>query len=243
MHNNQPTLDSPKTKPILYNLYPSPQQLKATSTVKRSLISKPTHFLELAIFKQELKNYFPKMHTAQQYFSKVRYYRTIFFSLAILFLVLGGVIFFQNLSFTTFLFGELRLFVKNSLSAFSAFLAIFAAGLGYSLCVAKEAAESLACKARKKLAKIYTKKRIEFGIQKFFLYPNSTDKALLLKATYFEIHEKINERKTETADLLREIRKSQGFDTANHELLFSQALADMDEQIKQYLLHFKEFRV
>lgn len=243
MHNNQPTLGSPNTKPALYNLYRNPQQHKATSTVKRSLISKPTHFLELAIFKQQLKNYFPRVHTHHQYFSKVRYYRTIFFSLAVLFLILGGIVFYQNITFTNMLFGELRLLVKNSICALSACLAIFAAGVGYSLCVAREAAESLACKARKKLAKIYTRKRIEFGIQRFLLYPNSDDKAMLLKATYYEIRDKINERKAETAELLREIRSSKGFDTANHGLLFSQALADMDEQLKQYLQNFKEFRL
>jgi len=241
MHKNLSTLEKATAKPILYNLYRNSHQLN--TTVKRSLICKPTHFLELAIFKQQLKNYFPKVHTHHQYFSKVRYYRNIFFSLALLFLILGGIVFFQNLTFTSMLFGELRLFVKNSICAISALLAIFAAGVGYSLCVTKEATQSLAYKARKKLAKIYTRKRIEFGLQRFFLYPYSSDKAMLLKATYYEIRDRINERKVETADLLREIRTTRGFDTANHELLFSQALADMDEQLKQYLQNFKDFRV
>ncbi len=241
MHKNQHSLDSYHTKSALDILYRNSQHLKTIDTIKRSTISKSVRFLELAIFKQQLKNYFPKVYTHYQYFNKVRYYQTIFFSLAFLFLILGGIIFYQNIAFTDILFGDLRLLVRNSVSGLSACLAIFAAGIGYSLCVASEAAESLAYKARKKLAKIYTRKRIEFGVRGFLSFPDyNNDQALLLKAAYREIHDKINEKKAETIDLLREIRSTKGFDTGNHELLFSQALVDMDEQLKQYLQNFCE---
>ncbi|MBA2728585.1 MAG: hypothetical protein H0U49_10495 [Parachlamydiaceae bacterium] len=243
MNKIHSTIDNSTPKFNLIQTSKSKPHFKTSTAIYRHLKKKPTHFLELALFKQQLKDTPAKMLRFSEYSGKVRLYRSIFFALSILFLCLGAVIFYQNIVFSHMVFGELRTIIRNFVSTFSVCIGLIAAVLGCSLCIVKEATESVACKARRKLARIYTRKRIEYGIRNFCVWAQTNEKGVLLKMAHLETHDKINDKKAETADLLREICKTNGFDTINHQLLFNQALAEMNDNIKQHLQNFKELKL
>lgn len=240
MHNNSTTVDISNEKMIsIHKTRLTPQF--TTNSVYRNINNSPKHFLELSLFKQQLKNKPYKLHHYEAYAQKVNVYRLIFFSLAILFLGLSAIIFHQNISFSPMIFGDLRILIRNAICIFTVCIGFIAASIGYSFCIVKEATECLTRKARGKLSRLYLKKQIELGISGK-LWPRGNNKAQLLKLARVECQEKINHRKAETAELLREIRNSSGFDIARHELLFSQALAEMEEHNKSDLRSFKEFQ-
>lgn len=97
MQKNLSTIDvsTSKSSPNLIHLYQKSQNLSRSTQIGYSRTNKPSHFLELAIFKQQ-KNEFPTAHSYRQFSSKVRFYRTLFFAMALLFLTLGTLIFFPK---------------------------------------------------------------------------------------------------------------------------------------------------
>src|SRR6476620_9950997 len=100
MNKNYSTTETTAPKYSLVHSYKPTPHFKSSNAIYSNLSKKPSHFLELALFKQQLKDNLPKMFTYGEYLNKVRRYRTVFFALAILFICLGAVIFYQNIVFS-----------------------------------------------------------------------------------------------------------------------------------------------
>ncbi len=217
---------------------------KKTITVnfRAKLANSNIHYLELELFKQRLQ----KDQSTSSYltyttsYNKVHRYRTIFFTLGIVFLVLSAMVFHQHLNFFTVLFGNISVIAKSIIASFSLMLAIGAILMGYSLCIAKEACGDLVEKSKRKLTQAFTRKCIKHGFHRFNFVKRDYRKYLELKLQYSEAIDLINEQQEETYHLLQKIQKFVAIDTEYQELLFNQALSEMNDTLQKILGAFNQ---
>jgi hypothetical protein len=243
MNNNQTlpltilTPDNSRT----FRINLTPKNKKTISAQFRAkLAPNNIHYLELELFKQRLQGdqATSSHHTYVASYDKVRWYRSIFFAFGIVFLILSALIYYQNLVFFAGLLGTITNSTKNILAVFPLALALASISMGYSLCIAKEASGSLAEKAKRKLTRSYARKRIKLGFHGFAFLKNDMGKQSALKHQYMEALDLIIEQHDETLHLLQKIQKYTLVDPCYRELLFNQALAEMNDRLQNILNTF-----
>lgn len=220
---------------------PLPSVRIELSTFKHYLSSNSTRYIELEIFKQQLHvgelNY---QYTFAECSYKIRNYRTIFLAIGVLFLCLACLIYEYNLVFFTDLFGNLRFLAKGFLIGLSLTFSFAASFIGYSLCVAREASTHQCFRAKRKLYQIYTQKRLEEGVSGLFNIGTFCSKHYSLKNKYQEVLHQIEEIKENTVPLLKKIQHCENIDTQYRELLFNQALCEMQDHLRASIQSFKQ---
>ncbi len=220
----------------------SPRHKKTISAHFRAKLAPSNiHYLELELFKQRLQGdqATSSHHTYVASYDKVRWYRSIFFGFGIVFLGMSALIYCQNLVFFAGLLGSIGSATKNILAVFPLLLALVSIGMGYALCIAKEASGSLAEKAKRKLIRSYARKRIKLGFHGFAFFKNDMGKQSALKHQYTEALDLIVEQHDETLHLLQKIQKYTLVDPCYRELLFNQALAEMNNRMQNIFNTFR----
>lgn len=213
-----------------------------TANFRAKIGTNNIHYLELELFKQKLNGYQDGsiLQSYKASYEQVRWYRTIFFILGCLFLCLSGVIFHNHLFFFSVLLGNISTITKGVLAGFTLLCALMALMMGYSLCIAKEASGNLADKARRKLTRSYAKRRIKQGFHGFAFLKKNCGMHSVLKHQYLESIDYIAEQHEITLHLLQKIQKFNAVDTNYRELLFNQALAEMNDSLQNILKTFDQ---
>ncbi|MBA3602687.1 MAG: hypothetical protein H0W50_03400 [Parachlamydiaceae bacterium] len=243
MQNNQTlplTILSPNNSRTFHiNLAPKHKR-SISAQFRAKLAPNNIHYLELELFKQRLQGdqATSSHHTYLASYDRVRWYRSVFFAFGIVFLGLSVLIFHQKLVFFAGLFGGISTATKNILASFPLLLALVSIGMGYSLCIAKEASGTLAEKAKRKLIRSYARKRIKQGFHGFAFLKNDMGKQSVLKHQYIEALDLITEQHDETLHLLQKIQKYTLIDPCYRELLFNQALAEMNDRMQNIVTTF-----
>lgn len=243
MHKNHypSSFNSPlKSKQLTIDFFPHISHAKMGTMIRAKLALPSTRYLELELFKQQLRGVDDSSnHTYVISQEKVRWYRMVFFGIGFLFLLLAALIFRQNMVIFTVFFGDVGLLAKGFLGSISLALSFCAMVFGYSLCIAKEASHHLASKTKRKLIKLYGRKRLEQGIQGLFFVGQNYSKYAALKNEYHQAAELVEEQREITTHLLREIQKYGTAEASYRELLFNQALAELNDRLKEILHSFK----
>jgi hypothetical protein len=215
---------------------------KIPRLIRAKLEPKKRYYLELELFKEQMlgngEDLFYQTYAVSS--GKVRFYRAIFFALGVIFLGLALFSLNPNLRFFTVFFGNISLLAKGSLASFSLVLSFLALGIGYSLCIAKEASAYLTAKAKHKLMQLYARKRLEKGIKGLFIffgkhYATHSN----LKHDYHESLELLGQQQEKAVLLLQKIQKFASVDPSYRELLFNQALAEMNDELQGTLRSFE----
>lgn len=237
--HTSPFISSPRSLHI--ELFPLHLQHKIPSFFRARIASKNIRYLELELFKQQLLGEGENIiyHTYQASLQKVRNYRIIFFGLCLMFLGISTFIFQHNLLFFTVIFGNLSSLAKGFLLITCMMLSFIAAWLGYSLCIAEEASGHIASKAKKKLFQIYSSKRIEAGLRLSCLRKNFKQ-YLSLRQRYQNFLHQIDEQKEQTVHLLYKIQNYASVEASYRELLFNQALLELNDKIECSLHTFEQ---
>jgi len=238
---NKKLISSPDSESLLIDLYK--YSANDSKKVIRAKISPQTkHYPELEIFKQQMEENkgSVKHHTYEVNSGKVFRYRLIFFAFGLLFLGLSLAVFQKNVAFTHILYGNIFSSLKSMVIVISLSFAFLSIGFGYSLCVAKEAAHQIAAKTKRRLLRAYTKKRIELGLAGLISYGWNYYKYSSLKQTYHSAYEKIEDQKEETVHLLKKIRNSNETDEKEKELLFNQAIGEMNQKLRLLVQNYKD---
>jgi hypothetical protein len=233
-----------KSKPLIVDFYPQAPNGKHPTLIRAKLPPSGSRYLELDLFKQQIQGDVDgtPQYTYATSQEKVRWYRTVFFAMGFVFLVLAALAFRQNILIFSAYFGNIGQLAKGFLGGISLSLACLAGVLGYGLCVAKEASHHVASRAKRKLLQLYSRKRLERGLQGlqglFFLREN-LGKHAALKHEYRHTLELIEEQQEKTTHLLQKIQNYSVVDAGYRELLFNQALAELNDQLQSNLQSFK----
>lgn len=225
----------------LINLYHRSRQQKTNVGAVGNAKIRSTRHVELSIFKQQLKKTFSRSYSYVYYARRVKSYRMIFFTLALLFVALGMILFLQNISLTGLILGGLKPLIKGGICTLAFILSIAAIATGYSLCIAKEATTALATKIRRQIAQTYQRKRIECRLKGYLPQLREPEKHAVLKSTYQAMLDIVDEHQEETNELLREVMLTKHYKSGSQELLFGQALIHMEEQLQHELHKFQRF--
>lgn len=196
--------------------------------------------MELELFKEQMLGngedlFFQTYATSNE---KIRIYRVIFFALGVLFMGIALYTLNPNLRLFTSLFGNISILAKGFLVGLSLTLSFLAMSIGYSLCIAKEAGSFLTAKAKRKLMHMYARKRLEKGISGFSFFGKSYTMHSNLKQEYLESLDLIKEQQEKAVHLLQKIQQFSGVDPSYRELLFNQALAEMNDELQCTLQSF-----
>lgn len=234
------TTHSKYPRSLQIDFFPHRQTAKIPKLIRAKLEPKKRFYLELELFKEQMlgngEDLFYQTYAASH--GKVRFYRAIFFALGALFVGLALFSLNPNIRLFTELFGNVSGVAKGSLSGLSFLLAFLAMSLGYSLCIAREASSYLSSKAKRKLMQLYTRKRLEKGIKGLFFFGKKYEAHSNLKHYYHESLELLREQGEKSVHLLQKIQKFASVDPSYRELLFNQALAEMNDKLQGTLRSF-----
>lgn len=236
-------LSTSEAHALLIDLYKFNQQNNGP-VFKAKIAPRSQQYPELQLFKNQIegekKNFQNQCYALHQ--TKVRRYRVIFFLLGVTFLVLSACAFNLTMQWNhLFMAGPVQL-VKNVICTTSVLLSLIALAITYSLCVAKESTNTLVMKAKKRLAQIYARKRLEHGVTGSWFFGHKYRKCAALKEAYNEMWDRINERRDETLHLLYKINKTKSIDFKTKEKLFNQALSEMNDQLSMIVHTFKNIK-
>lgn len=153
--------------------------------------------------------------TQLYYYKKERitYYRAIYFTLSLILLSLGVLVFFQ---YSSVFF--IPVAIKSAIGMFSTLFGLFAGGVGLMLKAETDVCIEIWNKGRKKLARTYHYGQVSQG--GFFSRSSRTQQ---LKTTYLQARDELREAYDETILLLKEA-DALSMDLLQKEELFHQAL-------------------
>jgi len=172
------------------------------------------------------------------YSSTIRYYRYGFYCLSCLLLLVSLFTLSHEFAFSSVILDRMRFTVRNFLGLWAMLLAFASMIVGFSLCTFREATTTLADKFRHKAARVYTRKRLKYGINHLFVFTGQSQERLALKQEYHYVLAKIKEKKEEAFQLLKEIKAS-NLDLNAKELLINQALAELTDSLEVCLSRYK----
>lgn len=167
-------------------------------------------------------------------------YRTIFYSLGLLFLFLSIFIYTQTMNWSGTLIFVNYTATKIAICAFTFVLAIFACILGHTIRTEKEAANQLVHRAQRKIRRLLSYKKAEFGLSRFLSFGHQFKKHMAAKEIYHDALEKILESKKITHALLEQIAKTKGLDNQTVEKLFNQAILELNDKLHHIISDFKK---
>jgi hypothetical protein len=224
--------NTPQSQQLMISFYPSAQQVSRSLFTAKLPYSLP-HYAELDIFRKHIRE--GKIGSLNQPYSSnkkpVRIYKSIFFALGFLFVILGMLILFKiSIWSYAHLIGPNWLW-KSFLSCSCGVLALAAFSIGLSMRIEREAVYYCARKAQEKLTKIYASKRIKLGFKRYFAYQQTVS----FKQCYQEICDKIKEQKEEALLLVKQISVVT-IDKQLKETLYNQAISDLNDKL-DFLVH------
>lgn len=203
--------------------------------------NKRTDYSELHLFKHQIE-----MDTSGPLFqpysvakSSAKFYRIIFLSLGLLYLLLGAVIYFKSLTWTCgLIFGKPSL-VKTVICGFCGFAAFSSIFLGFLIKTEREAVKRAFRQAKKQIGKIYERKVIKLGIKRFFYFGQGYQTYLALKQIHHDALEKLHEYKEDALHLVDRIANSDSADVNMKEMLYNQAISELKDKMELVIKTFR----
>lgn len=167
-------------------------------------------------------------------------YKAAFFTLGATFFVLANATYFKTLSWSYgFLFGKCT-FVKGFICSLAGVLSVTAFAIGFFMRTEKETIHYQMGKARQKLNNIYLKKKVEFGLKRFFsIEEEHLRRTAALKHAYREAFQKIEEYKEEALFLSEKISIDSDLTMEQKENLFNQAALEFIVQVERVIEEFQ----
>ena len=233
-----------KNQTLLLGLYQYSQSAKPIFAVRLSGLGK--NYPELDLFRQQIEiernGIFHLPYSAAK--KKVLTYKSVFLVLGLLFLGLGVSIYLKTLAFSSLFFtiGAFHI-AKNLICGICVMAGLGSLLICKSLRTEKEVINHLVRKARRNLAKIHARKRIENGIKTFFSFGAHYRKSQHLRHTHHEAHDKIHDLKEETFHLIERIAQAGHLNSHKKESLYNQALLEMGDKLEGILLQFRQFKL
>ena len=198
---------------------------------------------ELELFKKQTH---AETHGIDPYFfqsikRKVMGYRLVFFTLALVFIILGFTASTLSLNMSlAFLFGA-TIEVKWIVSMLSFFLAFSTIVFAISLCSAKEAVNALIQRSLNNLHHQYKSHYIKQKGTLLTYFSDTFHKRSELKQLYHQVKDKIKEKGDKTVLLIKKIREYPQFDGKKRNVLCCQALTELNDKLSFILHSFRSF--
>ena len=203
--------------------------------------SKP-RYADLEIFRQLVEESKAGLHH-QPYSShkkKTHLYKSVFFGFAILFFILEIIaLAIPSALGCGFLFSSCS-FLKGIIVSICTVFSVSSLTLALRLKAEKEAVASLIRKARIRLAAIYARKKVRSNLNffSFFLNP-ARQKAAALKLAYYEVYDKMNDKKEESLHLVHRISTAETLNAHEKEDLLNQAIEELNDQLQHLTTAFR----
>lgn len=217
----------------------NPQVSKHLFTTKWPLSRRD--YTELEIFRQQIEENQEGLHhqpyTANR--STVRLYKAIFFGFAFLFAFLGLFVVMMTSSLA-YSFLNYSFVFKSLVATFCGTLALAALTLAMTMRAERETIRHYVRLARSNLAKVYARKRMNLGFKTYlFNFGKNQKQAAALRQMYHDACDKIHERKEEVLHLVNRIAGTQSLDSKTKELLFNQAICELNDKLTLLTHTFK----
>ncbi len=220
----------------LYHYHQSQHKFPPNSTLQSR------NYVELNKFRQKIEEQKigPHHQPYREGRKKAIAYRSIFFSLGLLFLFLCIFIYTQTMNWSGSLFFVNYTATKMTLCLFTFMLAVSACIMGHTIRNEKEAAHQLIQRAQCKIRRILSYKKAEFGLTRFLSFGRQFKKHTAAKEAYHDAWEKIRESKKITYALLEQISQTKGIDAQGMEKLFNQAILELNDKLHLIIYEFKK---
>lgn len=199
------------------------------------------NYIELNQFRQKVEEekIGPHHQPYQAGRKKTIIYRTIFYSLGLIFLSLCIFMYTQTMNWSGSLIFVNYTATKMAMCVFTFILSIAACIVGQLIKTEKEATNQLIHRAQSKVRRIMSYKRAEFGLTRFLSFGKQFRKHIAAKEAFHDAWEKIRESKRVTYALLEQIAKTKGLDTSTTEKLFNQTILELNDKLNVIILEFK----
>ncbi len=171
---------------------------------------------------------------------KVSLYRALFFSFGLFFITLAGLIHFKTTNWSCSMFFSNCMMVKTLICTLSIFFSLSAFFIGLTMSTEKEAINHLYRRALLRLAKVYHRKKIEYGLGLFFALGKKYHKAAALKQYYEEARDKVKNQRTESLLLIERIKSRRENDAVAKEDLFNQVILELHDQLHDIIQTFQD---
>ncbi|MGA8164880.1 MAG: hypothetical protein WB791_07655 [Waddliaceae bacterium] len=225
----------------------APHLSKATTVFSH----KSKVYSELFLFKQqiEVKQNLPYLRPFTSNKAMMILYRFVFLGLAVLYLILGLILYSKPFSWScSFLFGNCSL-LKTFLctSCVLASSALFM--LGLVMKPERELLKKTFRRAKRMLKRKHNQKLLKYHVKRYFLFGEEYRKTLAFKQFYQESLEKLYDCLEETDQLLSHVARSSPLESHMKEELYNQALLECSDKMSrtvntftsknppQYILH------
>lgn len=210
---------------------------KITRVPKEYFTFKPSlgqqRYTELDIFRQQIEQSRAGLHHKPYTSNKrnVFLYKTIFFAFALIFAILGVAVLAVPSALGCGFFSSCTA-IKSVLASLCTIFSLSAFTIAFSMSHEREVIQEYVRKARARLATIYARKCRRMGIKSIFaFFTHHRRQALLLRQTYHEACDKINDEKESALHLAHRIATAQTLDAEEKESLLNQAIEELNEKL------------
>jgi len=179
----------------------------------------------------------------QQVFHKqkkqARIYQSIYWGFALLFLVLGTIVYINSINWACSVYFENCTMIKTSTSIFCMVLALAAFIVGYIVRPEKETIYFLVSKMEKSLKNLYHRQRTALDLMSDAV----TDKTIRkdsISHHYTRALDKLHERQEDALHLIERIAHAKEYGVKEREHLFNLAIVELHEGLTGVIQNFKQ---
>lgn len=171
-------------------------------------------------------------------------YRSIFCAISLLFIFLGLSAFsLPSIIHTGLLFGTLTT-AKGVIIGLCSLFSIASLTIGLMMQAEKEAVVSCVKGAKKQIARIYRRKGLKLSWERPLLFSRPKRlQAKLLRQSYREKLDKIDDKKDETLHLVHRITTAETLNLSEKESLLNQAIEELGEKLQSLIHSFKNLPI
>lgn len=195
----------------------------------KKLKSAQIRFAELHQFKQQIDGGLTQPYHVHR--SNALTYRTIFWTIGLLFIILMWVTYQQNTNWFCGLFFSNCFMAKLTLSGICGLLAVTAVAIGKYIRADREAMAYLLRNVKRKIQAVYAHQCATLGWKRFLMFFHGCAVSAGARRAYHDAMEKVHEIQDVTRHLLRHILSSREMDRRTRERLLNQALLEMREKL------------
>ena len=170
--------------------------------------------------------------------ASVMFYRTIFFLIALLYLSLTAILFYNSFSWTLSFILGCTLNVRTFLNFICLTCAFSSFGLGYAMKAEKVAIKKAFQRAKDKLKSSYHKKAFKFNLKSIFSYVLEFRTQMIHRQHYKESLQTVVDYRDEAAFMMQTIKACPILDSNKKEVLLNQAIKEFSEKTEIMLESF-----
>ena len=171
-------------------------------------------------------------------------YKGLFFSFALLFLILGILSMYLPMTMSVSFFFNSFTLLKSVIIVSCTLLSLFSFIYALTLQIEKETIRDCVRKAKINHKVIYARKQFRLGLHPIFSFMGTKkSQATALRHAYHEGLEKINDKKDETYHLAQRIVTAKLLSPIEKEALLNQAIEELNEKLRLLTHSFRHTRI